>query len=215
MKKSIIALCFIISAVGLIKADEYGKVSEFGVGINIQQFPRATLTTLQNVPGQYNYLSIDYRAALFGINVYCAWELNPHFYFDIQGNADFGSDPRAIGEKFRYTLTPSVGIQWRLGSYMRNKVIDPFVRVGIGFQYRNYNLEGPYDLSSGTSVVEYKGRGSSPVIFGAGSNFWISDRWGIGMEADFLVNPQKKVDNQWQGMVRLVYRHGGKPIVKY
>ena len=197
------------------ESQEYKKVWEFGLGINVQSLERATLKNFTQIEGEYNRLVIDNRSALFGLNIYVARELNSHFYLDFQGNLGFASDPATVGSKTRFTVTPTIGIQWRLGSYMKNKVIDPFVRTAVGYQFRNFNPESIYDVSNSEMVVEDHSRNVSPVIFGAGSNLWVTNNWGVSLEADYQLNPQSGVNSQWLGVIRVTYRLGGKPVVCY
>jgi outer membrane protein OmpA-like peptidoglycan-associated protein len=49
-----------------------------------------------------------------------------------------------------------------------------------------------------------------PVSAGAGLNMWLNDRFGFGMQADYVVMPYEDVANSLQGTVRLMWRIGGK-----
>lgn len=59
-----------------------------------------------------------------------------------------------------------------------------------------------------------------PLSAGAGVNLWLNDRFGLGLQAEYLVMPYKQVSNVWQGSVRLMWRIGGKskkpqPEIRY
>lgn len=215
MKKLLLAIIAMAAIASTGRAEEVKKVWEFGGGLNIQSLNRVGVKNFTAVAGEYNALSLDNRSAIFGLNIYVARELNSHFYVDFQSNFDFASDPGQEKSKTRTTISPSLGVQWRLGSYMRNKVIDPFVRVGVGYQYRNFNTEGIYNVTDETQVAEEDSRSVSPIAFGVGTNLWLTNRWGVGLQADYMLNPQSGIANQWQGSLRVVYRLGGKPIVCY
>lgn len=215
MNKLCISILAAVAIAASAQAQEVKKVWEFGAGLNVQSLDRVGVKNFTEVEGQYNALSLDSRSVIYGLNIYVARELNSHFYADFQSNFDFASDPGRDKRKHRTTISPSLGIQWRLGSYMRNKAIEPFVRVGIGYQYRNFNTEGVYDVTDATQVGEGRSRSISPVAFGVGSNLWLTNRWGVGLQADYMLNPQSGVANQWQGSIRVVYRLGGKPVVCY
>lgn len=219
--RKIIFILVLLGIPGIMNAQDntgnqgYKKVWEFGLGFNVQQLNRATLNNFNHIEGNGNYLSIDNRSALFGFNIAVARELNSHFYLDFQSNFDFASDPTIDGHKTRFSVTPAIGVQWKLGSYMKNKVIDPFVRGAVGYQFRNFNVQGTYDVSDSGMIVEEKSRNISPIIFGVGTNLWITNNWGVSLEADYQINPQSGVNNQWLGVIRLTYRLGGKPILCY
>lgn len=53
-------------------------------------------------------------------------------------------------------------------------------------------------------------RHMTPISLGGGINMWLNDRWGIGLQASYLVMPYKNVANSMQGNARLMYRIGGK-----
>ena len=49
-----------------------------------------------------------------------------------------------------------------------------------------------------------------PVAFGTGVNMWMSDKVGIGLQADYLYMPHANVANIWQGTARLIFRFCGE-----
>lgn len=192
--------------------DSSSKAWEFGIGGDVQSLKRIYIADYDRLD-HADAIRMDERNVVFGAQLYVARELNRHFYLDFHGNFDFGNDPQASGRKTRVVITPTIGVQWRLGSYMLNKVIDPFVRVDVGYQYRNFTVTDVYNFAEGNSSVGNSSRHLSPVTFGAGTNLWISNNWGIGLEADYMLQPQTNVENQWQGAVRVIYRVGGEEKV--
>jgi outer membrane protein OmpA-like peptidoglycan-associated protein len=59
-----------------------------------------------------------------------------------------------------------------------------------------------------------------PVSLGIGLNMWLNNRWGIGMQGDYIAMPHKNVANSIQGTLRMMYRLGGRgketpPPVQY
>ena len=95
------------------------KAWEIGVGIHGLQLTRFHVTGFS--PGSNGgYRSdTDTRDVLFGGHLYLARELNSHFFLDLQGNADFTADPVRGGKEKRWTAMAGLGLQWRLGEYIR------------------------------------------------------------------------------------------------
>lgn len=192
----------------------FDKCWEFGVGIDLQSLPRTYIDGFdRDASNTTDFLSIRDQRIIAGAQLYVARELNSHFYLDLQTTLNFAGDKDNSSRKTRVAITPSVGVQWRLGSYMTNKVIDPFVRAGVGYQFRNLEINKVTDITSPDGMVREKSRNLTPVFLGLGSNLWITNRWGVGLEADYLIIAQSHADNQWQGAARVMYRLGGEPRV--
>ena len=99
-----------------------------------------------------------------------------------------------------------VGLQWRLGEYFKSRYVDPYLRAGINYMYKGFDIlyegsEGlePDDMSWILNNYGNKeGRDRKhlmPVSLGGGINFWLNDRIGIGLQADYLVMSYKHVAN--------------------
>lgn len=203
---------------------------EFGIGASVFQFSRVDFTRFQ--PSGENYrLGLQLRHSVIGPNLYIARELNPYFYLDLQGTVGF-THQYIDGENRRrnlYMVGP--GLQWRLGEYFDSKYIDPFFRVGVSYMKKNFDMK--YEGTEGDLPEEmswvlenlYNKDGVDrdemfPVAFGAGMNAWLNDRFGIGLQGDYLLMPHTDVANSLQGTVRLIWRVGGKskkrvPPVRY
>lgn len=203
---------------------------ELGVGGSIFQFSRVDFTRFQ--PSGENYqLGMQLRHSVLGPNLYIARELNPYFYLDLQGTVGFTAQ-YIDGENQRrnlYMVGP--GLQWRLGEYFESKYIDPFFRVGVNYMRKNFDMK--YEGSDGDLPAEmswvlenlYNKDGVDrdemfPVSFGVGMNAWLNDRFGIGLQGDYLLMPHDNVANSLQGTVRLIWRVGGSskrsaPRVEY
>jgi outer membrane protein OmpA-like peptidoglycan-associated protein len=82
-------------------------------------------------------------------------------------------------------------------------------KSGVNWDMENVNNPGYKDSNS---II--------PISLGAGINMWLNDRFGIGMQGDYLYITNTDVPNSLQGTVRLLFRFGGKskrpqPIVTY
>lgn len=205
------------------------KAWEFGLGGSVWQFNRISLSNFQkDADGNYTYDMTNHHA-LWGGQIYVARELNSHFYLDFQGN--LGATDKTLGGKTKWLGQAGLGLQWRLGEYFKSPYIDPFLRVGANYLYKGFDIYYAGDESVGddqmqwvmSNVANKNGRDKTHMFaasFGGGVNMWLNDRFGIGLQADYLLMPYKNVANSIQGSVRLMWRFGGKskklvPVVQY
>ena len=197
------------------------KAWEIGIGVTGLQMTRFNVIGFyKSSKGGYN-VETSIKEALFGGQLYAARELNGHFYLDMQGEVQYARDPVYNGKEPRWIGMAGIGLQWRLGEYFHSPYIDPFLRVGVNYMYKNFSiayngLEKFDEEEMGWNFTnDYNKDGSDkkhliPVSLGAGVNMWLNDRFGLGLQADYLVMPYRHVANAWQGSVRLMWRIGGK-----
>ena len=204
------------------------KAWEIGLGGTVFQFSRVGFSNFNRLDNGYGF-DFDLNHAVWGGGIYAARELNRHFYLDLQGN--LGWTNKAIEGKRKLLAMAGVGLQWRLGEYFKSRYVDPYLRAGINYMYKGFDIlyegsEGlePDDMSWILNNYGNKeGRDRKhlmPVSLGGGINFWLNDRIGIGLQADYLVMPYKHVANSLQGSARIIWRIGGKtkkaaPAVRY
>lgn len=207
------------------------KAWEIGIGANGLQMTRFNVIRFYtNESGGYS-LDTSKKDLLFGGHLYLARELNSHFYLDLQGTLNYSSDPVNNGKKSRWLSMAGAGLQWRLGEYFHSQYIDPFLRAGVNYMYKNFKIdysgtEGINNDQMGWNFSnDYNKEGDDrhnliPISLGAGVNMWLNDHAGIGLQADYLVMPYKNIANSWQGTIRFIWRIGGKskqnkPTVQY
>ena len=204
------------------------KAWEIGIGGTVFQFSRIGFSNFSQLENGYAF-DLDLNHAVWGGGIYAARELNKHFYLDIQGS--LGLTNKSIEGKRKLMAMAGLGLQWRLGEYFHSPYVDPYLRAGINYMYKGFRIL--YDGSEGLAPDEMQwmlsnfgnkeGRDRKhlmPVSLGGGINFWLNDRWGIGLQADYLVMPYKHVANSVQGTARVIWRIGGKskkpqPVVRY
>lgn len=206
------------------------KAWEIGVGASVSSFSRVDFTNFKKAGDQYK-LDMQLRHSVIGPHLYIARELSKHFYLDVQGNVGFTEQYVDGKDKLKTVFMVGPGLQWRLGEYWGSKYVDPFLRVGVNYMKKDFDMkytgtEGllPEEMSW---VLEnlYNKDGKDrnemfPIALGVGMNAWLSDRFGIGIQGDWLMMPHKNVANSTQGTVRLMWRIGGKskkaaPHVQY
>lgn len=208
------------------------KAWEVGIGITGLQLTRFSVIKFEKSTQGGYALSTNKRDVLFGGQLYIARELTPHWYLDLQGGLSHASDPVLGGKKMsRWIGMAGLGLQWRLGEYFHSRYIEPFLRMGANYMYKNFTVDynglTEYDnkqmrwhLANDYNKEGADNRHLLPVSIGAGVNMWLNDRLGIGMQGDYLIMPYKHVANSWQGTVRLIWRIGGnskkiQPPIQY
>lgn len=240
MNKFIIYMLLIASSTSLALAQttnlekdiklKHSKAWEFGLGGSVFQFSRTSFTNFTQLKDSYQF-DLKLKQALFGGNLYVARELNNHFYLDIQGTigATKGTLNRHDKTQWLYMVGP--GLQWRLGEYFDSKYIDPYFRVGGNYMYKQFDIQytGTEGLTPDqmtwiqNNLNNKDGRDRKHMIvasLGFGLNMWLNDKWGIGLQGDYLLMPYKNVANSLQGTARVIMRIGGdskkgQPIERY
>lgn len=204
------------------------KAWELGLGGTVFQFSRVGFSNFSQPANGYTF-DLDLNHAVWGGSLYAARELNKHFYLDLQGS--FGLTNKSIDRKTRLMTMVGAGLQWRLGEYFKSSYVDPYLRAGINYMYKDFQIR--YDGSEGTAPDEmswilsnygnkegHDRKHLAPIALGGGINFWLNDRIGVGLQADYLLMPHKNVANSLQGSARIMWRIGGKskkprPVVQY
>jgi opacity protein-like surface antigen len=116
-----------------------GKAWEFGLGGSVYQFSRTSFSDFQKTDDKYEfYMQLSH--VVWGGNLYVARELNPHLYLDMQGTVGLATDSSDDNGKRKWFYTIGAGVQWRLGNYFGSRYIDPYLRAGIGYMYRDFRV---------------------------------------------------------------------------
>lgn len=242
IKYTMIFLCILIGGITPLTAQETdvkseesdkknAKAWEIGVGGSIFQFSRAQFSNFNNLKEQGYSFDLKLKHAVYGGNIYVARELNPYFYLDLQGSIGAAKEDINKNDKTKMLYMIGTGLQWRLGEYFGSKHVEPYLRAGVSYMNKGFlmNYMGYAGLDDDQmswifeNDLNKDGRDKKhlvPISLGGGINMWLNDRFGIGMQADYLVMPYKEIANSLQGTVRLMWRIGGKskkakPVVQY
>ena len=213
-------LCSSLPANAQDEVTKYSKAWEVGIGVSTLGFSRVDLSDFKKANDRYQF-NLQLRHNVLGPNLYIARELNPYLYLDLQGTVGFTEQNINGKDKLKTLYMIGPGLQWRFGEYFNSHYIDPYLRVGVNYMRKNFDMR--YQGSAGelpeemTWVLEniYNKDGADrdnliPIAFGAGLNTWLNDRFGIGIQGDYLLMPYKDIANSLQGTVRLMWRFGGK-----
>lgn len=200
---------------------------EIGLGGTLFQTSRYSVLQFGETPEKGYNLKTSKRDILWGAHLYLARELHPNWAIDLQGNFGYANDPVTTQKtKPHWLAMGTLGLQWRLGNYFDSKFIDPFVRIGAGYLYKNYEIQyrGTSSIEGLTENNEMKWtftndnnksgadhKGLVPVALGLGVNMWLNSNIGLGLQGDYLYIPYKNVANIPQVTARLMWRIGGEP----
>lgn len=196
------------------------KAWEFGVGGSVFQFSRTSFSNFTQLETGYMF-NLKLEQAVFGGNLYAAKELNNHFYLDLQGTIGTTGKKPDDNNKTEWLYMLGPGLQWRIGEYFGSKYIDPYLRAGISYMHKEFDImyagtEGLNDQQMSWILNNLNNKAGDdrknlmPVSLGVGINLWLNDRWGVGLQGDYLLMPYKDVANSLQGTLRILYRLGGK-----
>lgn len=207
------------------------KAWEVGIGLHGMYLTRFGVIDFRTNDKAGYSIETSKKDALFGGELYLARELTPHLALDLQGILDYTKDPIRGGTQDRLLGMAGAGLQWRLGRYFGKGYIDPFLRAGVNYMYKNFTihyngLEEYEKKQLGWDLKNDYAKGNEdrnhlvPVSLGAGVNMWVNDKIGIGLQGDYLVMTHGNVPNTWQGAVRVMWRIGGSsfkpaPAVEY
>lgn len=194
---------------------------EIGIGASAYKMTRFSILDFYKASDGSYQLNTQKKDVLFGGNISVARELTDYFAIDMQGLFGFTRDDLREGKENRWLAKAQLGLQWRLGAYFNSKYIDPYFRVGAGYMYKNFNI-----VYNGVEKVDnqdmrwamdnlYNKQGADrkhfiPISAETGVNMWLNDRFGIGIQGDYIYMPYKNVANNIEGTVRLMWRIGGK-----
>ena len=242
MRKYMIALlCILVGGLLPLTAQEANKKEdekkkdskawELGLGGTIFQFSRAQFSNFEHMKESGYTFDLKLKHSVFGGNIYVARELNSHFYLDLQGSIGATKDWVSGKEKSKMLYMIGPGLQWRLGEYFGSKHIDPYLRAGINYMNKGFNMnymgfqgldeeQMSWILANDKNKEGRDKKHMMPVSVGGGVNMWLNDRIGIGLQADYLIMPYKNIANSLQGTARVIWRIGGKskksqPTVEY
>ncbi len=204
------------------KTEPIKKAWEIGAGGTLINWNRVALTSLKSTAKGYDY-NLDINHLIAGPQVYLAREMNPWLYLDFQGS--LGIEKNRLSNELHLLGLAGLGAQFRFTPFFESKYIEPYLRVGLNYMYKNFS-----SLSSGTfdpNAVKGNASWSSndtwnpngndadkthafPVAFGAGVNAWLTNSWGLGLQGDYMLQTQKGMANFAQVFLRVMYRIGGE-----
>ncbi|MDO5616859.1 MAG: OmpA family protein [Cruoricaptor ignavus] len=129
-------------------------------------------------------------------------------------------DNKRIGMDKEFMLMTGLGLQWKANMlWNENSWFDPYVRVGGNYLRHDYSgvtfpltdVNGKYYAGySSNEAGTQRRKDHFTVSTGLGSNFWLTQNFGLGIQGDYVSTPIDKSDisNFWQASASLLFRFG-------
>jgi len=115
-------------------------------------------------------------------------------------------DNKKIGMDKEFMLMTGLGLQLKANSLWNEESwFDPYLRVGANYLRHDYSSSGVVD-GDGKAL----GANHFALATGLGSNFWLTDNFGLGIQGDYVSTPGDKSSaaNFFQAGASLLFRFG-------
>lgn len=180
------------------------KSWEFGLGGSMLNISRMTLGNY-NSSEKGDAYTLRLRNVMFGGNIYIAHELTPWLYADLQ--ASLGSvKALSSGSKEKQSLfgIGGLGLQLRLTPLFKKKYVEPYFRIGANYMYKDFalnrqgslpnfrNEELRWEHSDKFNKEANTARHLFLPSIGVGINSWFNDRFGFGIQGDYMTSLGEK-----------------------
>ncbi len=148
-----------------------------------------------------------------------ARNLNQYLVLDWQTSVG-NVDNKRIGMGKEFFLMTGLGLQFKFnGLWNEDSWFDPYLRVGANYLRHDYTgVNFPLTDTNGTVYQGFSDNTANTqrrkdhfaVATGIGSNFWITQNFGLGIQGDYVSTPVDKSDiaNFWQASASLLFRFG-------
>lgn len=198
------------------------KAWEIGIGGSLINWNRVSITGAE-ISTQLYHFNMDVKHVLPGANLYIARELNPWLYLDVQGTMGMARSSEDKN-KYGFLWLAGPGLQLRLGSLFNSKYVEPYLRAGINYMYKDFSslTKGRFsndqtgtahwesnDVWGSGRVTEEK-KAYFPLSLGLGFNTWLNNRVGIGLQGDYIMSFRRDEPRFAQATMRVMFRIGGE-----
>ena len=116
-------------------------------------------------------------------------------------------DNKKLGMDKEFMLMTGLGLQWKANSLWNEESwFDPYVRVGANYLRHDYSGNQWATNEDGDNI----GANHFALATGLGSNFWLTQNFGLGIQGDYVSTPGDKATaaNFWQAGASLLFRFG-------
>ncbi len=208
------------------------KSIELGIGGDMLNISRMYLNDYKS-SNKGDAYALQIRNVMFAGNLYLAHELTPWLYADLQ--ASLGWVEALKAEKKLFGLG-GLGLQFRLTPLFGKKYVEPYLRIGANYFYKDFDLTRNGELknyqgdflhwqhSDWFNKQADKSKGNFLASAGIGVNSWFNDCVGFGIQADYLTGFDKEKLNFPRVLARVMFRWGASkepqravipPVIEY
>jgi len=148
-----------------------------------------------------------------------ARNLNKYLVLDWQTSVG-NVDNKRINMGKEFFLMTGLGLQFKFNGFWNEESwFDPYLRVGANYLRHDYTgVSFPLTDVNGVGYAGYSSNEAYTqrrsdhftVSTGLGSNFWITNNFGLGVQGDYVSTPVDKSDiaNFWQASASILFRFG-------
>lgn len=197
------------------------KAWELGIGGSAQNLTRTTVSDFRQTSGGGYVFNLEEKMLFGGINSYVAKEMNRWLYVDVQGTCGLARFYDSGLLKQGYSIMAGPGIQFR--PFVRSEWVQPYLRLGVNFFRKTFpvtyfgKFEGDVTNESIWKAEDAWNKGDTfdsdsyvPLSASVGLVGWLSDRFGVRIQGDYLRSLDKKGANSALATAGVVFRLGGE-----
>lgn len=193
---------------------------EFGIGGSVMNLTRTTVTDFHQTAGGDYLFTLEEKLLYGGADLYAAMELRKWLFADLQGT--FGLARYYESESLAQGWSAMVGPGLQIRPFTASEWIQPFLRVGVNWYRKTFpnsyfgQFQGDVTKEAVWKAEDSWNKGFTfdsdtyfPVSVGLGVVGWMSNRFGIRLQGEFLKPVGSKGANFAQASAGVILRLGG------
>lgn len=193
---------------------------EFGIGGSVMNLTRTTVTDFHQTAGGDYLFTLEEKLLYGGADLYAAMELRKWLFADLQGT--FGLARYYESESLAQGWSAMVGPGLQIRPFTTSEWIQPFLRVGVNWYRKTFpnsyfgQFQGDVTKEAVWKAEDSWNKGFTfdsdtyfPVSVGLGVVGWMSNRFGIRLQGEFLKPIGSKGANFAQASAGVILRLGG------
>ena len=193
---------------------------EFGIGGSVMNLTRTTVTDFHQTSGGDYLFTLEEKLLYGGADLYAAMELRKWLFADLQGT--FGLARYYESESLAQGWSAMVGPGLQIRPFTASEWIQPFLRVGVNWYRKTFpnsyfgQFQGDVTKEAVWKAEDSWNKGFTfdsdtyfPVSVGLGVVGWMSNRFGIRLQGEFLKPVGSKGANFAQASAGVILRLGG------
>lgn len=193
---------------------------EFGIGGSVMNLTRTTVTDFHQTAGGDYLFTLEEKLLYGGADLYAAMELRKWLFADLQGT--FGLARYYESESLAQGWSAMVGPGLQIRPFTSSEWIQPFLRVGVNWYRKTFpnsyfgQFQGDVTKEAVWKAEDAWNKGFTfdsdtyfPVSVGLGVVGWMSNRFGIRLQGEFLKPVGSKGASFAQASAGVILRLGG------
>ncbi len=193
---------------------------EFGLGGSLMNLTRTSVTDFHQTAGGDYLFTLEEKLLYGGVDLYAARELREWLYADLQGTFGLARYYESENLVQGWSAMAGPGLQFR--PFTKSEWIQPYLRFGISWYRKTFpnsyfgQFRGDVTKEAVWKAEDAWNKGFTfdadsffPVSFGVGVVGWMSNRFGLRLQGEFLKPLGNKGANFAQASAGVIFRLGG------